>query len=48
MTKSKVEAILQKEREKALAYMICRDLKPLYLAEVATKSYPVGYVTPQF
>lgn len=28
--------------------MICLDLKPPYSAEVTTKLYPVGFVTPKF
>lgn len=48
MTKFKVEAILRKEKEKALVSAICLDLKPSCFAEITTKLYPVRDVTPQF
>lgn len=34
------------ERRKRPLYL-CLDLKPPYVAKVATKSYLVGYITPQ-
>lgn len=43
MTKSEVEAMLTKEKEKEWKCVICQDLKLSYPIEVATKQYPVGY-----
>lgn len=48
MTRFEVEAMLWREKEKAFISSICLDLKPPYAVEIVAKSYPVGYVTPQF
>lgn len=42
MTRSEVEAILRKEKEKDHVSLICLGLNPPYAVEVATKPYPVG------
>lgn len=43
MTRSEVEAMLRKQKEKASPSSVYLDLKPLYLVEVATKPVPLGY-----
>lgn len=48
MIRSEVEAMLDKEKEKAFAFMIDLDLKPPYPTEIVMKAYTIGYVAPQF
>lgn len=43
MTRSEVEAMLRKQKEKASASSVYLDLKPLHLVEVATNPVPLGY-----
>lgn len=40
---SEVEAMLNKEKEKALASVICQALKWLYHVDVETKLYPENF-----
>lgn len=47
MTRSEVEAILMRQKDKAYLSSICLDLKPPYDAEVAKNPYQVGHPTPQ-
>lgn len=39
LRRSKVEAMLSREKKKASVSSICIDLKPLYAVEVASKPY---------
>lgn len=48
MTRSKVDAMLRREKEKRSISTFCMYLKPPYATEVATKPYLVAYVTQQF
>lgn len=48
MTRFNAEAMLKNEKEKASVSSIYLDLKTPYVAEVAAKPYPVGYITSQF
>lgn len=48
MTRSKVEFILTKKKEKASISLVSLDLKPPYSTEVAARPYPSEYKTPKF
>lgn len=42
MTRSKVEDMLNRKKEKAYVSSICLDLKPLYAVNVSSQAYLVG------
>lgn len=48
MTRFEVMAIPKKEKEKASTTSVCLDLKPSYLANVASEPYLVAYIMPKF
>lgn len=48
MTRSEVETMLTREKEKPLVCSILINLKPPYAAEIAAKPYSMGYTAPQF
>lgn len=47
-TRAEVEALVLREKEKTSSTTACLNLRPPYLALIATTPYPVGYIVPNF
>lgn len=48
MTRAEVEAMLQREKEKASLTAVCLNIRPPYPAKIVTKPYPLGYSVLKF
>lgn len=45
ITRVEVEAMLKREQNKAFVSNFSLDFKPFYLFKVATRPYPIGYMS---